>query len=335
MDEIDLRIVRLLTWLPHDPIDARRGRLNAWDVATELGLHGTTVKRRIQAMHEAGVLRGVHMIPAPSVLRQRRVLQRLTFAGAREKADAVEALRAHALTVEGRGAMAVLSFAGDTAWVLAATPEAEDVDAFVAALALDVGAVRSERVEAQSWGPDPDSVRSLDRAILAAHVDDALVTPPHVAEALGVTPKTVRVRLARLTRLGAFSVVASEEPSRLPSSLALTLVAEPRVGHERDVALALLNAFPHAMHRSAPWAETPYVTVATGSLDGVDDALARAQSLRHVVRVEMLLLQSRACNRRDRDGAHPLAYLVRHPAPARSDRASAALASTRGRAPSA
>lgn len=314
MDHIDLRIVRLLTWSPHNPADARRGLLNPWDVAAELGVHGTSVKRRIRAMKQSGVLRGVYLIPAPTLLGQHGAAQRLSFRDTRAKADAVKALGAHAVTPEGKGVLAVFSFVGNDVWILASVPVVQDLDHYIDGLAHELGAVRSERIEDYSWGPDPEHVTSLDREIMSALVHDALLTPPQVAKEVGVTPKTVRARLAHLVGLGAFSIEPHEQSSQLHGAFPLTLVAYPESGREREVALALSNAFPEAVHRCSPWARRPFVTVPVTNMQTMDGVLELAQSLRGVDHVESSFLQGRTCNREVHEGLHPLAHLVRKPA---------------------
>jgi DNA-binding Lrp family transcriptional regulator len=79
MDEVDLRILRSLVWRPDDAADASRGIVGAWDIAKDLAMHGTSVKRRIEQMQKDGVLAGIRVLPNFQILGIQGALYLFSF----------------------------------------------------------------------------------------------------------------------------------------------------------------------------------------------------------------------------------------------------------------
>ncbi len=291
MDALDLRILRLLTWKPADPVDATRTMLSPWDVARELDVHGNTVKRRLEAMRELGVFSTLHLVPEPSLAGVQGFSCRLFFSDTLGKVEAME--RVHDLP----GTRDSLTFVGDEAWVSMIAPAGADAEEVAAHVAREAGAEGWELNERFAWDADASVVRELDMRIMGAMSHDAFRSVSDVAAEAGVTPRTVRARLKALAKARAFMVAPDIRPERIRGFIPFILAIEPEEPGEPPVLTRLANAFPEAFYRSFPTASTPYLYLASETSEGVEDLVLRAQRLDGVAEARALLVKgSTACH---------------------------------------
>lgn len=284
MDDLDAMIIRELQWRPADPHHSARGPRRLWDAARILGLHGTTVKRRIAAMRETGVLRGIHLGPAPSLVGRRGAEHHFVYADAAAKRHAFESLAAEPLVWVERG------FVGNKLMVETVSPPGVDPHATAARLAQETGAVATRFHHLTDWPVPTEKVSALDLRILAAFADDAFRPVSEVAAEVGIAPKTVTSRMRALANARAFFVYPVVDFARLQGGMTVYLDLGLALGAGDAAHTEIANRFPLALCRSSKGAENGYVVCHTAGATEVEDMVRRVQTIPGVTSVQMEIL---------------------------------------------
>lgn len=279
MDLVDLEILRLAMFVPSDPLHVRRGLLGPWDIARRLGLHGTTVKARLAAMRENGVLRGLVLGPEPGVLGAVVRVHRFAFPDIAAQAAAAARLEADPRVTD------IYEFLGGQAFVGVHGRDAAEADARAAELARELGvpaAFRFERGDTFRGRPP----KALDHRILLALVADAHRPLSEVAAEVGVSHKTVRTRLAALFEAGGFGVVPDVCMGIVQGLVPVFLAV--RFGDPADPGnmTRLFNAFPEATYRDAMRGGVALLGHGVPDLAAVQALAVRAREVPGVVEAE-------------------------------------------------
>jgi DNA-binding Lrp family transcriptional regulator len=289
VDELDLRILGSLAWKPGDPAHMARGILRPWDIARALGVHGNTVKARLEEMRAAGVLQGVYLVPVGALPAGMQIgVYWLRFAGLAEKRAGLAALAGRPMLAE------VTDFVGDRVrlGIHAPGPELERVAEEVRRAA---GAVEARRFYRREF-PQSPRVTDLDLRILDALVEDALRPFSDVADEVGVTQRTVRLRFRALAEQRAFAIIPQMVLGNVQGLVAYELVVEFREPMQPEWHAALLRAFPEAFYRSRPTLENAYLDLAARTADGIEASVAKALAMPGVARAEALLMRAQMSN---------------------------------------
>lgn len=281
MDSLDAMILRDLAWKPSDPHHAARGRLNTWQTARSLGIHGTTVKRRLAELRAEGTLQGVHLLPAGPVLGRRLSYHFLRWPDALAKRDGIERLRREPEV------WAIYSFLGEEAIVGISTPRDLDAGMIAADMARDAGAESCRAQGEDDWPVKAERVSALDLRILAAMAGDAQKPVGDVAAEVGVTRKTVTSRLKALTANRAFSIVPQVAAGKTGLLFFMDITLDPRLAAQAQAAL--LTEFRHALCRSTHGESGAYAVVPAESATALEDDLIKAQAIEGVLDVRVLV----------------------------------------------
>lgn len=281
MDRLDLAILRDLAYKPLDPLHAARGILHPWDIARRLGVHGNTVKSRIDGLRELGVLTTVHCIPLGSLLGIRSAVFRMRFPSAAAKRKGVE--RAFRSDVTGD----IQVYVGDEAWVAVLCGQSERVEQRAELLGDAIGAADVELLYERTGPIEPPEVSLLDLRILEALLLDALRPISEVADAVGVSVKTARNHFRRLADARAFFLIPRIAIGRIQGFIPFVVAAHLDPS-DADAHGRFLNAFPDAFYRSTPTYPNGYVWMAADTFAEVEDALERARGAEGVVNPRVL-----------------------------------------------
>lgn len=291
MDEVDLQILRKLVWRPDDSADAARGILGPWDIARELAVHGSTVKRRLEAMHEAGLVKGLRVLPHFDLLGIRGALFLFSFPNVEAKKKGFQWM----LTKRRPGPPFFLaridSFVGNEASCAITAFAGANLELLAQEIADEMGAVSWTLLEHETWPFQVEKVTELDKRLLQALHGDALRPISEIATELGVTPKTVRSRLRHLAKAHAFQIVPDMSPARVRGLIPHAILIRPRPGGHQQAVAAFFNAFPHAYIRSHPTAITPYAYLGGFTTKDLEENLSRAANLPQVEEARLLLLE--------------------------------------------
>lgn len=286
MDATDAAILRELAWNPEDPAHAGRSFLRPWDVAKRLGLHRNTVLRRLDALRAEGVYGGTHLYLSPHVEGPRMALYQLAFPSAQAKAEGVARLRADPRVFE------IHDFLGDLAWVPVGAPDDASLDAVAASVQAVGGASARRFLSTWDWPRLLGRVSPLDLRILHALREDAFRPVADVAKEVGVTPKTVRLRLRALAKACAFTVFPAISLARVRGRVAFVLAvvfAEDRraAGHA-----ALRQAFPDLLLACGPREETTWLFLTAEDTHGVEACRRRAAAIPGAAEARVLLVNA-------------------------------------------
>ncbi|HEV8359101.1 MAG TPA: AsnC family transcriptional regulator [Candidatus Thermoplasmatota archaeon] len=290
MDELDLRILGCLPWKPGDPIHMARGILRPWDIARTLGVHGNTVKTRLEEMRRIGVLKAVYLVPNALVgdVTDLGVFW-LEFDGPREKLDAFAKIQARDDVND------VHTYVGGTMRVALMVRDGADLLAAAEQLRRDVAAHEARLFYRRSTGrvpgdPTMNALSALDLRIVRALLPDAHRPFPDVAKEVGVTPKTVRLRFHAMLKQPTFAIIPHLDLGKVRDFLAFELsveLAEPNPSH----LAAFTAAFPQAFNRGGTRGQGGYVYLAVRSGSEMEDVLLRAQAMPGVRRARALLVR--------------------------------------------
>lgn len=285
VDELDLRILRELGWRPADPVHAARGIQRPWDIARRLGVHGNTVKTRLDALAEARVLKGIHCAPHPSLVGLHTGVYRFLF-------DSVAAKRAGLAKLVELGLIAdTHDFVGTEAWVAFGASVHEPLDERVRTLVAVAGAREARFFYSRArYRHELDRLLTpLDCRILLALLDDGVRPLSEVADATGVTLKTVRARFRALVDARAIALIPHVNIGALTGLVPYVLVFHFRDPKDAPGHSRIYDAFPEAVLRSVPQAENGYLMLATRSFKEAEDTLLRAQAAAAPSEVRLLL----------------------------------------------
>jgi hypothetical protein len=236
------------------------------------------------------VLRGVYLVPVGALPAGMQVgVYWLRFAGLREK-------RAGLAKLEGSvGVGEVVDFVGDRARVGLFVRAGRDMEEEAERLRAAVGAERAWRFYVRAF-PTLPRVTDLDLRILASLAPDALRPFADVAEEVGVTQRTVRVRFRALADARAFAIIPQMVLGNIQGLLAYELAVEFRAPMRPEWHTGVLNAFPAAFYRSRPVYENAYLYLAARTASEVEDSVAKALALPGVARAEALLMRAQSGN---------------------------------------
>lgn len=285
MDPVDVQILRKLTWNPNDPHDQERGILGPWDIARELQIHGTTVKRRLEDLESSGILQGMHMWPELSHYGIRNTLYAFHFSSTKDKDRMVAAMEADEAMSD------VYGFVGKEAWVGINAAANEDPGSIAQELAKRFHAIGYDPLEDRSWGHEPAT--ELELRIVDAFRADAFRTLSEVADEVGVTPLTVRKRLDSLREKRAFILYPFLYPARMQGMVPFMLTAR---SNGSKATMEFLRSFPDAIWRCLVDSPNPYVLLATPTTADMAEWIRIAESIPGIREVRTLMLErSRPC----------------------------------------
>jgi DNA-binding Lrp family transcriptional regulator len=295
MDEVDLRILRSLVWRPDDAADASRGIVGAWDIAKDLAMHGTSVKRRIEQMQKDGVLAGIRVLPNFQILGIQGALYLFSFPNVTAKRQGFARMLPYRRPGGPFFLARIESFVGNEAMCAVTSPRGSDLDAAARQVADELGATSWQLLEVEEWSMKTDKITALDRGILHALHRDALRSISEIAAELKVTPKTVRTRLKALAAAHAFEIVPDMAPAMMKGFIPHIVFVRPKAGKQKEATASLFNAFPTYFLRSHPGsAPTPYVYLGGENTKSLEENLASAQDLPHVEEARLLLFEDSA-----------------------------------------
>jgi DNA-binding Lrp family transcriptional regulator len=284
MDELDAMILREILWRPADPLHAARGPRRLWDVARVLGLHGTTVKRRIAAMRETGFLREIHLQPMPGLVGLHGSEHHYVYTDAAEKRRAFESFAADPRVWTTYGQV------GNAIAARIVTREGEDVEAVAERLGRETGALSRRFHHLTDWSVPVEKVSALDLRVLAAFAEDAYRPVSDVAAEVGIAAKTVTSRMRALAKLRAYLIYPLVDYSRIAGGMVVHLDLRLAIGAAETAHTEVANRFPLAMCRSARGAENGYVVLHAAGPTDIEEMLRRAQTIPGVEEVGMSIM---------------------------------------------
>lgn len=267
MDAVDASILRKLSWHPLNPVDRERGTLGVWDVARALKVHGNTVKRRLEALEAAGILCGMRMFPDASLARMEVAHYGFVYP------DDESCRQAEATARAGNPPGVTCRLDGYELRTNLGIPAGGDLDAVARAFHEKTGAVSHHVVTPRTWGAEDPT--GLERRLMFILLRDAFLRPTEIAEELGVTPRTVRTRMASLIAKGAITVVPFI--SYMDITEAFPFMLDVDTGQDAKVSERVLRKHPELLLNSTTSAPVLWLM---GIGTSPRDAAAAADAIR-------------------------------------------------------
>ncbi len=290
MDALDVSIIRAMGIRPYErapkPLDALRpARL-----AEATGAAVNTVKDRIAAMTEAGVIAGYRAFPNLRHLGLAAEAQYLRFPSAEAKDAALPRITAM------EGVLEVHDFIGQGLCTDFSFRDEADRRAKLGLLADCAQGAPLRRFYVREMPPVERPLTPLDWRLLAALRADPRAGPAELAGAVGVSARTAKRHLARLAAEGSVFLVPIVDPGKVEGLFMFELIVYLKEGSGPQPMAALRQAF----HEENVYAYVPLSTE-LGSFDlllfartsaQVEEFRHRAEAVPGVVRAEAWLFRA-------------------------------------------
>lgn len=290
MDGLDVAILRqmglqpFLAW-PHPPDNLRAAR-----IARELRVSPETVKDRVSRMEAEGVIAGYEVFPNFRHLGVTATTYHFRAPDARSKARALGDVH----NVEG--VVGVFDFIGPTVCVDLAYRHSRELERKVDLVARLLDARTLPHACFDYSPPEvPGPLRNLDWRIIRALRGQARRAPDDVAAEVGVSGRTVRRRIERMSAEGSIDIVPIVDTARMPGYIMyealVTLDALPN--DASGLPPALQRAFEAALCCAwpLPGRDQRCVTLLllARSVAEIEAMRREAEALRGVTDVEILI----------------------------------------------
>jgi len=287
MDALDVRIVRQLgiqpfaMW-PHHPDELKPSAL-----AKRLDVSVDAVKDRLRRMEREGVLHGYEIYPnfRHADFEVSSYHFRLTDEGKRARA-AQDAEKVD-------GVLGITGFLGTDVCVDICYQSPQELQRRMSLLSRLMADAPPNTFFDYPLPPVHRDLSPLDWRILQALRGNARRSLEEVAEAIGVSARTVKRRFERMAKEGAFDVVAKFDPGALRGYTFFLLMVSLRRGSNERELKAILNTFADRWFFSwtPPGAANAnlYVTMLSPSFGDVESLRREAETIAGVARAECLV----------------------------------------------
>ncbi len=209
VDPLDIRIMCHLGLCPNIVPTATRRRPNPARVAKELKIDSKTVKSRMERWEKSGFLKYYQIVPKNSVLGVKSSLYLFSFDDIVKKYAMIKKVR----LVEG--SLSLVNLLGGSFGVWLAYEDEEERKRRLSLLVEVTGCQEPPKLVDDIQDPFLGRLSGLDWKIIRCLRDDALKPLPAIAEACGVSKKTVKFHMERMIKEDAFYSTAIFDSSRV------------------------------------------------------------------------------------------------------------------------
>lgn len=237
MDALDVHILRSMGTVPYGPRPKGPDAFKASTIAREVGTTAKTVRSRIKAMEEKGVLLGYQVVPN---LGHLGLTGEGHFFVATDEAVKDEATEA-ALDVPR--IMAVHDFLGEGICFEFAFADQDERADTLETLSELTGDPHPRRFYDGVMPTVERQLTNLDWRIISSLRWDATRRLREVATEVGVTRRTVKRRYDRMAQEGSFVIVALVDPGQAAGLLLFELLFFLEPGRDRSEAESILDAY--------------------------------------------------------------------------------------------
>ena len=286
MDKLDVAVIReLLQGLPTSP--TRPGiRLSFRAVARRLGVPEGAVRARARRLVDSGFIRGWAVHPNPNLLglNERVLLVEASRGSERDTVEKLMLIEGTVLLVNYHGnAMGVIFFYKDEKSLQRKTDLVEKVTGGTVLASADM-----------SFPPCDLRLRLVDWKILAALQERIGAPYAEIARGLGLSTRTVKRRVTRMTKGGAAFVLASGDESKLRDTVRCDLIILWGDQRLRGPAQAeLLHLLADYNFFSGLWTSFSVFNLLLPNVQIARDLLEKASALKGVEGARVEFLQER------------------------------------------
>lgn len=270
-DPTDWRIIRELYGWQHGNYPEGALRVGAEELAERTELHPKTVRARVRALREAGVISGPFLEPRPDAFGH-HVSAHMLEGTRNRSAQQIGA------AVAGVPSTQLVVFAKDYAYVVFWHEPSQGRPVELGMLERALGASRSWKSFSSADFPSAPmpALSDLDRRIILAMRERPALSLAMVARRLAVTSRTVERRVKRIVAGGLGTTQIRFHPARLERTLYVHYVVKE--GDARAAA-SLANAFPDRVIGPFGPQVRPNVGVAVQSVEEAESRLANLEGM--------------------------------------------------------
>jgi DNA-binding Lrp family transcriptional regulator len=219
LDKVDLGILKELLANNGTPPGTRVLRKSFRSMAKDLGVDQGTIRSRIKNFQEQRVLRGWYLGTSPGITGQSVIYAWLRVEPESSKEDVIEKL----LSVED--VERVCNYLGPKVSLVLLHKNVPNADAALERLESLAGLGRSVHQQAAIRVP-PQKIKPTDAALIGVLRRDPWMPDSVVAKEVGISAKTVKRRVTRLTEDGAISMLPIIDLKALQGIIPTELVVD-------------------------------------------------------------------------------------------------------------
>lgn len=234
MDELDLRILAVTGFVLWGRRSTSFDALRTTRIAQEVDRSPETVRRRLRAMEDEGVIRGYQVSPGFDHLGLHGEALMVTVDDEDPPLDELALVD---------GVAGATDFVGPASLVLLGYRGEAERRRRAAAVAERLGAREMEPVARHERRSPERELSTLDWRIVRALCDDATRSPSEVADEVGVTARTVRRRRSRMAEEGALHVAPRVAVEEMTGVVPFDLLVRHAEGQAAEVRNRLTKRF--------------------------------------------------------------------------------------------
>lgn len=285
MDELDFQIFRGIGFRPYGPHSGDPSRLDPWKIAKKLGVDGKTVKLRLKRM-EKGFIKYYQVYPNYELMGVKGSAYFFEMPEIRKKYEALEKIS----LVDG--VVEIYNFAGNAFCIDFAYRDAPDRDRRLALFKELSNCSSCIKFYDRDMPATHIGLKSLDWRIIKSLRFDAFKRPSKVADELGLSIKTVRKRLQRMTDNNAIIIVPVIHPGEIPDTISYGLLFFLDEERREETVRSIFEAFQQTYFLAfTPLLGNLMLLNVARTLGETEDALLQAKSIGGVVDVRQLVLK--------------------------------------------
>lgn len=241
MDRLDLRILQTMGFVLWGRQPIGFDALSTGYIAEKVGTTPETVRKRVRRMEEKDIIEGYQVYPSLDQLDLTAAPIVFTVPDPDEKARAYERVG----LIDG--VLDVTDFHGPRLLVGLAHRSASERDRRIRLLARETGDEAPRTFQAPEGGEPDRRFTHLDWRIIQALRGRADRSFSDVAEDVGVSRRTVKRRVDRMTAEESLYVAPLVDPGEIPSLVPFDLFAELEEGAGEATRNELANRFPERL----------------------------------------------------------------------------------------
>lgn len=247
MDARDVHILRAMGTVPYGPHPKDPDAFKASTIARSVGTTAKTVRTRIRAMEESGVLRGYQAVPNLAHLELTAEGHFFVAADEAAKDDATKA------ALDLPRVMTIHDFLGEGICFEFAFVDQDERAGTLETLSDLTGDPHPKRFYDGVMPEVGRQLTNLDWRILASLRWDATKRLREVAKEVGVTRRTVKRRYDRMAQEGSFVTIALVDPGQAAGLLLFELLFFLEPGRDRSTAESILEVYgDHYLYSYVP-----------------------------------------------------------------------------------
>jgi len=286
LDQLDFKIFKSLGYQPFGDHAGDLSRLNPWVIGKKVGADGNTVKLRLNKMKKSGFIRYFQIYPNYRLLGTNGAAYLFHVNDLLEKYAIIDKCS----LVDG--VMEIHNFIGTDICIDFTYENSRDEGRRLELFSKLTRCDSPEKFYDRFMPPVDVDLSNADWRIIKALRYNAFKTLSKVAEEVGLTAKTVRLRFERMTQHNATFIVPLVNPAEIADTITYVMLMYPSPARREEVMERALKDFGDASFLVNTSSQgNSMLALAGRRLAETEDNLIRARKIEGMMDVKLLVLR--------------------------------------------